>query len=78
MKLLKIKIKIKVEKKNIYFPNLSKTEKAIEKLVNFKISKEKENKNKEDFKMFDYEEFSIMKKYEESKEELINDYNKIK
>ena len=67
-----------LEKKNIYFPNLSKTEKAIEKLVNFKISKEKENKNKEDFKMFDYEEFSIMKKYEESKEELINDYNKIK
>ena len=67
-----------LEKKNIYFPNLSKTEKAIEKLVNFKISKEKENKTKEDFKMFDYEEFSIMKKYEESKEELINDYNKIK
>ena len=67
-----------LEKKNIYFPNLSKTEKAIENLVNFKISKEIENKNKEDFKIFDYEDFSVMKKYEESKEELINDYNKIK
>ena len=67
-----------LEKKNIYFPNLNKTEKAIEKLINYKILKEKENKNKEDIKIINYDDFSIMKKYEESKNDLINNYNKIK